>query len=213
MHGAWKRWGFVAVVAAGLGLGVGCDNKKGDSTPDVGSNKIGVVLCLGDSITDGTCAPAGAPYPSRLAALSGKSVINEGVCGSTSDLGASRVKDLLDRNKPGYLCILYGINDLDFGRDQSEVLDNLRYMIEAAKANKTIPLVATLLPTYDSHAFARARVQDCNREIRKLADSAGARLVDLEKEFGSDRSLIQEDGLHPSDSGTQLIALSFNDKI
>ena len=44
-------------------------------------------------------------------------------------------------------------------------------------------------------------------------EEEGAKLVDLQEEFGTDRSLIQEDGLHPSDSGTQIIAASFNDKI
>jgi lysophospholipase L1-like esterase len=214
MRRSWARVAFIAVAAGWLGLGIGCDKGGGgDSKPDVGLNDINTVVCIGDSITDGGCAPAGAPYPSRLAGLSGKTVINAGVCGSTSDSGAARVNGLLERHKPGYLCILYGINDLTFGRGVDAVIGNIQHMVDAAKANKTIPLVATLLPVYDSHRFAAGRVKETNRRIRALTEAMNVELVDLELEFGIDRSLIQEDGLHPSDSGNQLIALSFNDKL
>jgi acyl-CoA thioesterase I len=203
------------LVAMGLaGLLSSCDSGGGDggnSVPDVGDNDINKVLCVGDSITDGGCAPAGAPYPSRLGSLSGKSVINEGICGSFTSDGAARIGSWLNRHKPGYVCILYGINDVDFGRSDDDIIANLRFMVQSAKNNQSAVLLATLMPTYDSHAFSRDDVARVNDKIRSLAKSEGARLVDLEREFGSDRSLIQEDGLHPSDSGTQLIALSFND--
>lgn len=49
--------------------------------------------------------------------------------------------------------------------------------------------------------------------IRQLAKDEGIKLADLNKEFGTDRSLLQPDGLHPSDAGNQLMAMVFNDKI
>jgi acyl-CoA thioesterase-1 len=202
-----------ALAVALFMTGTGCDDGGGSSKPDVGDNDINTVVCLGDSITDGRCAPDGAPYPSRLADLAKKKVINAGDCGSTTDSGVSRIKGLLSRHKPGYLCILYGINDLTFGRGKDNVINNLRYMIQTAKANKTVPVVATLLPTYDSHGFIAGEVEKVNVQIRDLAKQEKAKLIDLAKEFGSDRSLIQPDGLHPSDAGTQVIAAGFNDRI
>ena len=212
---SWVKRVACGLALAALGLAAGCNDDDGGKkkTTDVGLNDINKVLCIGDSITEGRAAPAGAPYPDRLAGLSGKATINAGIAGSTSDSGASRINSLLSKHKPGFVCILYGINDLDFGRDESEVLGNLQYMVEACKANKSVPVLATLMPTYDSHAFSAGRVRETNVKIRQLAKDAGARLCDLEAEFGSNRSLIQEDGLHPSDSGTQLIAVSFNDEI
>lgn len=202
------------LVALGLiGLAASCNDGGGSGTPDVGDNDINKVLCVGDSITDGGCAPAGAPYPARLENMSGKSVANEGICGSTTATGVQRINTLLDRYKPGYVCILYGINDVDFGHSDESVIGNLRFMVGAAQANQSVVLLATLMPTYDSHAFSRGDVTRVNEQIRALAKELGVRLVDLEKEFGFDRTLIQEDGLHPSDSGTELIALSFNDRI
>ena len=203
-------------AAAALGL-AGCDfgggGGGGGSSWDFGSNDTAVVVCIGDSITEGTCAPAGAPYPSRLGAMSGKSVANEGVCGALSDDGVGRVGGLLKSYKPGYLCIFYGANDATRGHSVSDVIANLRSMVQSAKSNKTLPLIATLLPMYDSHGLFDGNAEDISNAIRTMAKEEGARLVDLRAEFGSDRTLIQEDGLHPSDTGTQIIAAAFNDKI
>ena len=215
----WMKRMLVLAVAAGLGLVVGCDDDSDEDGPSgppvtyVGGNDINTVLCVGDSITDGECAPAGAPYPERLAGLSGKRTINEGVCGSTSITGRDRIRTLLDRNKPGYVCILYGVNDITFGRGQDYLMDNLQAMVQACKDNHSIPLLATLLPVYDSHRFAAGEIAEVNKKIRKLAYAMDAELVDLEVEFGINRSLIQPDGLHPSSTGNDVIALSFNDGI
>ena len=210
-----RRLAFTAVALSSMALLAACeaDGGGGSSTPDVGSNDINTVVCLGDSITEGECVPAGAPYPARLGGLSGKSVVNQGSCGEKSGSGAARADGVLDKYKPGYICILYGANDAIFDRPTADVVANIRSIVQSAKANQTVPLVATLLPMYDGHAFANGNAKDISAGIRQMASEEGARLVDLEAEFGDDRSLLQEDGLHPSDSGTQLIALAFNDKI
>jgi lysophospholipase L1-like esterase len=114
--------------------------------------------------------------------------------------GVGRIGSLLERHSPGFVCILYGINDLTFGRGRTELLTNLRAMVQAAKGNKSVPILATLLPTYDSHGFIAGEVVKANDGIRQLARDEGARLCDLEQEFGANRALIQPDGLHPSDS-------------
>jgi lysophospholipase L1-like esterase len=185
----------------------------GNSTPDVGDNDINTVVCLGDSITDGECVPAGAPYPARLGGLAGKTAINQGSCGEKSGSGAARAGGVMDKYKPGYICILYGANDAIFDLPTADVVANVRSIVQAAKARKTVPLVATLLPMYDGHGFANGNAKDISAGIRQMASEEGARLVDLEAEFGDDRSLLQDDGLHPSDAGNQVIALAFNDEI
>jgi lysophospholipase L1-like esterase len=191
--------------------GGGSDGGGGDV--DVGSNDVNVVVCLGDSITEGRCVPAGLPYPSRLEVLSGKNAINQGICGEKSAGGADRVGGVLNRYSPGFLVILYGANDAIFDHSVGSVIGDIRSMIQAAKGNQTVPLVCTLLPMYDGHAFAAGNARAYSEAIRGLAKEEGARLVDLEREFGDDRSLIQADGLHPSDSGNQLIALAVNDAL
>lgn len=208
---------FVGIVAALATLVLaGCLSSGGGGggpPKDFGDNDPNVVVCLGDSITEGRCVPAGAPYPSRLASLSGKNVINAGTCGEKSAIGVSKVGGLLDRYSPGYLVILYGANDAIFGLDVNVVINNLRNIIGAAQANKTIPLIGTVLPIYDSRAFAEPKAAEYSNAIRSLAKETGAILVDFRKEFGNERSFIQADGLHPSDSGKALMALAVNDRL
>ena len=81
--------------------------------------------------------------------------------------------------------------------------------IQAAKANKTRPILANLTPMYDGHAVFQPAVEAVNPQIAALASSEGVRLVNLAGEFGSERSLIQPDGLHPSDMGTPVLAFAF----
>jgi lysophospholipase L1-like esterase len=205
---------LVLVVLTGAGcFDSGSDSGDGSSKVDFGDNDPGRVVALGDSITDGVCVPDGPPYPSRLAELSGKQVINEGLCGERSGEAASRIGSVLKRYKPGYIVIFYGANDAIFALSPESVANNLRNMCNAAIANKTVPILATCLPMYDRYTFANASVLSYNPFIRDLGKELGVKVVDLEKEFGSERSFLQADGLHPSDAGNQVIALAVNDRI
>ena len=211
-------FGVIAVAACSLFF-VSCDNGGGggnsSSSPraDFGSNDTNTILCIGDSITEGTCVPAGAPYPSRLGSLTGKNAINSGVCGERSDTTAGRAPGELAADQPAYLCLLIGANDAIHSYDQNFTGENIRSIIRAAKAQKTVPLVATLLPMVGQHAVYNSGADTISSTIRTVVQQEGAVLVDLEKEFGTDQSLLQADGLHPSDSGNQLIAMAFRDKI
>lgn len=208
----------VAAVSAAACWLMSCDGGGGggggdSGTPDVGDNDVNTVVCIGDSITEGTCAPAGTPYPSRLAGLSGKNVVNAGVCSERSSDTAARAPGVMDRYKPGFLCVLIGANDATAGMSPEHVGENIRSIIRAAKARKIVPLVATLTPTYGEHKFSNDESIAISAQIRTVVKQEKARLVDLEAEFGTDAGLVQEDGLHPNNAGTQLIALSFNDKL
>ena len=202
----------LAVAMGGL---VGCDGggSSGGGGGDIGDNTAGVFVAMGDSLTSGYCVPAGAPYPDRTAAATGKTVINEGRCGERSGGGAGRVSGVLNQHKPEGLLILYGANDMINGGDVEGTIGNLRFIIQTAKANKTRPIIANLTPMYDGHAVFQGSVDALNQRINQLASEEGAALVNLAGEFGQERDLIQADGLHPSDMGTQVIAFAFAGKI
>jgi lysophospholipase L1-like esterase len=64
-----------------------------------------------------------------------------------------------------------------------------------------------------SHSRWNGEVQALNVSIRELASAEGARLVDLEKKFGTGEGLMLGDGLHPNEAGNQLMAEAFADAL
>jgi len=212
MRGWGAGWWPVLLLWAAAGCGGGDGGGQAPVLSDFGANNPNVVLAFGDSITAGVDG-GGAPYPARLAALSGKTVINSGVGGQESGAGLARLGGALASVKPGYLCILYGANDLIMGLDRETTIANLTAMVQMAQANKTVPLLATLTPMIGEHAIWNGEVNKLNDDIRSLASSLDVTLVDLNAEFGDPAALLLDDGLHPNDQGNQVIALAFNDAL
>lgn len=165
-----------------------------------------LVVCMGDSITQGyNCA--GSPYPSRLASLTGKTVLNYGVAGDTSGRGLERLPSALAR-KPGTVTILFGANDVH-GKTVSWTIGNLRSMIRSVKATGARAVIATPTPQRGKWSEYNSKVSQLASAIRSLASSEGVTCVDLNSAFGSGSGYIQSDGLHLTDAGGALIASKF----
>lgn len=141
-----------------------------------GGNNPNVVVCLGDSITD-------SGYPTYLAGMIGMTTHEEGIRGERSAGGVSRVGKVLSQYKPAHICILYGANDVRKGLPASTVTGNLEKMVNAARANGTIPVLATLTPMGGSYSEFIPEVQKTSAAIRDLAARLGVRLADLERAF------------------------------
>jgi lysophospholipase L1-like esterase len=198
----------------GLGLAAGCGGgDDGMATPeDFGGNNPDVIVALGDSITAGVDG-GGTPWPARLATLSGKTVVNAGVGGEESGGGANRIGSLLRARKPGYILIFYGANDAIMQHDIDRTLNNIRGMVAAAKANKTAPVLATLLPMVGEHVIYNSAAVRISTGIRQIGGEEGVPVVDLAGEFGDPQNQLLPDGLHPNDLGNQIIALAFADAL
>lgn len=188
----------------------GCGGDGGDD--DVGDNDRNLVACVGDSITQGyRCI--GAPYPARLAAMSGKQVKNYGVGGTRSEYGVSIIGTVLSR-KPGYVCLLYGANDCITGRSAESTVANLRRIVQACKANKTKVIVATPTPMNGDHLVYNDAVQALVPAVKAMASEEGVPCIDLNAAFGDGTGYLNpDDGLHMTDAGNELIAKKFNSKM
>lgn len=209
--------GFVGAVIV-MGLVTGCEllggggggDGGGGDLGDIGDNNATLYVALGDSTTDGNNG-GGDPYPPRLAALTGKTVRNMAVQNEFSGGAASKVGGILAGQKPAAVLFQLGAVDLINGRSADSIIDNLRSIIQQCKANKTVPVVATLQPMIGSHSRWSGAVKDLNVRIRALASSDGARLADVEAKFTNPETLILGDGLHPNEEGNQLMAQAFAD--
>ncbi len=210
---SFKKRGLSIILGslAGIVFLCGCEDSGGGD--DVGDNNPDLVVCLGDSITAGYRCD-GAPYPTQLAAMSGKTVRNMGVPGARTSAGVSKITSAL-ACKPGYVCILYGANDAikEGGSSANSVKESLRAMITACKENKSIPIIATTPPMIRGHSIFDGGARTINEAIRSLADEEGVRLVDLYPAFEGGEVYIGDDGLHPNAAGAALIAQKFNDEL
>ena len=124
--------------------------------------KPNVYLAFGDSITWGqgsvrrlrlraTCSQA------DLRALWGKAeVTRDGVPGTKSNKGESRLGASLSTHRPAYLLILYGTNDWNDAECRDEfpcyTIDALRSMVLQARDAGAFPVVGTIPPVNPSYA-------------------------------------------------------------
>ena len=211
-----RRLSILFVVGCLMGGLVGCesDGDGGGSLGDghdFGENSRDVYTAVGDSITRGY--GASVPYPAVLSSMLGKRVVNRGVNGATTGEGLSSVGSALSNDKPGFLLILFGANDVIRSNDPAMVIEQLRGIIQAAKNNKTIPVLATLTPQVTGHAAFAGGVISLNARIRTLAAEEGVELVDLESAFTGHNEYLQSDGLHPNNTGLSVMAAEFFDVV
>jgi len=191
--------------------GCGSDGGGGLSNNNPGDNDVNVVVAFGDSITEGNQCSC-APYPSRLAGLIGKSVPNCGIGGTTAADNVSRTQSAIDKYHPGFMLILYGVNDVIHGAGSGTVSSAVGQMVSICKQNNVVPVVATYPIPFASHAAFANGVKSINSAIRSVASANGIKCVDLESEFsGREEQWMESDGLHPNDTGTQMMALAFAD--
>jgi lysophospholipase L1-like esterase len=218
---AFIRHGLLALaIVPLLSLGGGCSNGS-DSSTDFGNNDPSLVVALGDSITFGygdsyvySCSESyrgTIGFCPRLAGLTGKTVINEGRCGETSGEGLDRINDVLQRWRPGVVLLDYSPNDILNGTE--EVIRNLRGMIAAARANKTVPVLGTLVPAVGEHAGWEGFIVPLNAQILALCEEEGLQCADHHTAFVTDPGFIASpytlltlDGEHPNGAGYELMA-------
>lgn len=189
---------------------IGCESSSSDGW-DFGDNDPNLVACIGDSITHGYNSE-GTPYPSRLASLSGKNILNFGSPGTTTSHGVSIIGSAVAR-KPGYVCILYGANDAIHGRSIDVAKENLRQIITVCKAHQCKPIIATPSKMIRSHSIFDPAAEQMAIAIRQLAKEEGVALVDLYKAFGDGEAFLVSDGLHLNDAGNDLVAQQFNRRL
>ncbi|MFO7666002.1 MAG: GDSL-type esterase/lipase family protein [Desulfobacterales bacterium] len=167
-----------------------------------------ICVALGDSITFGDGATSYAKsYVPLLSARWVKTIINEGVGGAYSSYGASMIDKFLLLYNPRYITIYFGTNDAGLA-DPEDTIANLQYIIERARENGTIPVIATLGPCFDEWAWRKPFMIDLSRRIRQLAESEGIACADIEVALGWNQNYMAS-SLHPNDAGHQIIADTF----
>ncbi len=106
------------------------------------------ILAFGDSLTYGTGvggAEQNASYPSVLARLSGREVINAGVPGEKTSEGKERLPEALEYHDPDLLILIEGGNDILRNRRHEAIKADLKVMIQTAE-QASVPVVLIGVP-------------------------------------------------------------------
>lgn len=208
--------GYVALAAASCGGGHSgrANSPTAPTQPvDFGLNNPAQVTAIGDSITAGN-EPGARPYPGRLEAmLRGRNpqarVNNRGESGQRTIGGLSTVRHALVADKPGFLLIMEGTNDVRTGVSLSVAADNLREMVRLAKDNHTVPILATVPRQLGPSSKFLDGVTALNGLIRGIASDERVTLANVFDAL-PDESFFASDGLHPSSKGDEAIAVAFD---
>lgn len=185
--------------------------------------KPNLYLAFGDSITwgDGSSNQGGYrdPLVADLQAYWGKAdIYNDGVPGTKSNRGESRIGASLAVRRPAYVLILYGTNDWqdqtcqNQGPDACFTVDRLRSMVEITRGYQSLPVLGTILPVNPAKAPAgrNAWIDQMNVKIKAMALQEQALLADVNSEFknatGGGLASLFSDDIHPNDSGYQVLA-------
>jgi lysophospholipase L1-like esterase len=167
------------------------------------------ITAFGDSITAGYGSNSGG-YPPKLENLlssNGKPsvVANFGISGEQTPQGVSRFDAVLAAFPTSIILIMEGTNDVRTGISVETTRFNLQTMITKAKAAGVIPVLSTLTPSnWDGSGPLIPQIW--NPMIAALANSNGIKLADQYAAVLPNWDSLNGDGIHPNDSGYQVLA-------
>lgn len=164
------------------------------------------ILVLGDSLSAGYGLPTGKGYISLLTTDIQKShqntsLINASISGDTSSGGKQRFPALIDKYHPNILMLELGANDALRGIDIKYTEKNLSDILELAKANhmKTV-LIGIQVPSNYGVSYNAALLTMYQRLSKKYATALVPFLLEG---FATNRSMFQEDGIHPNEKAQE----------
>jgi len=186
---------IIVVIIAVLALLTLTQNK--DNTMALSKNDT--ILAFGDSLTYGFGANPGESYPRILSGLSGHTIINAGVNGDTSTEGLRRLAPYLEDNSVKLMILCFGGNDILQKKPMSELKQNLKTMIQMAKA-ENIEVLLLSVPNFSLFGLSPL---DLYEEVSKeenipLLSGVLANIL-------SEPSL-KNDQIHPNASGYKKMA-------
>ncbi|MBP5404807.1 MAG: SGNH hydrolase [Clostridia bacterium] len=167
----------------------------------------GQIVFIGDSITDGyRLSDFYADLP--------LAVYNRGIGGDVTSGVYNRLKTSLYDLAPSKIVLLIGINDINSGRTNDEIIANYTSILDEIKKNLPAADVTCLsvLPMHDKVAAwgidlekATAQIKDLNGKIKTLAEGTSYRYIDLFSLVSDGKDRLVEgytyDGLHLNADG------------
>lgn len=131
-------------------------------------------------------------------------IINASISGDTTSGGLSRLPALLTRHNPAVVIVELGANDALRGLSLADSTNNLEKMSELSKqAQAKVVIVGMQIPPN----FGPVYSQQFKDMFAQVAQKQKALLVPfLFENFALDKSMYQDDGIHPNESAQKTMA-------
>lgn len=156
------------------------------------------ILAFGDSLTYGTGASSGESYPSVLARLTGRTVINAGVPGDTTTGGLARLPEALEESSPDLVILCLGGNDFLRKHPHAMTRGNLERMILMVRA-ENIPLLLVAVPEPALFSGSAPVYEQLAKEMKLPLENRIVNKVLKDND-------LKSDPIHPNAAGYRLIA-------
>jgi len=155
------------------------------------------VTLFGDSLTGATVYPHGA-----RAAFGTLTVSAFGYASMTTSFARNKVAEILQRENPEFLCILYGTNNNKDDKHLPAAMEDLRAVVQACEANGTVATLGTIPPRgWIPESAPEARFnQHLTALCRKLQIPTGYIFEDFQA-AGERRRYLGGDGVHWTGEG------------
>lgn len=189
------------------------------------------ILCFGDSLTFGvtsrdslekfSLSPVEGYIPKLFRLLRKEfegtaKLTNSGIGAETTGQGLERLRSEIRSERYDLVLLLEGVVDVNFPEpDFQQARANLKEMMRVVKG-EGVPMIIGTIPPLNADGFRTQGIENIpklNEMIRAEAAAERVPVADHEKAFGKDLSLQGPDGLHPNDSGYEMMAQTWFDVI
>jgi len=197
----FRRHLLLGSLASTLLMATGCSKSakpQGKTLP-----KEATLLCLGDSLTFGFGATAGAGYPQQLQQLTGYVTQNAGINGDTSDGALARLPALLQQNTPGLVLVSIGGNDFLRSLPLAGTRAALKSIVQTAAASAQVVLIAQPKPVFLAAAAGSLSDHEVYADVAK---ETGTPLFAGGWSYVLSRSELRSDQIHANEAGYKVFA-------
>jgi lysophospholipase L1-like esterase len=156
------------------------------------------IICYGDSITFGYGVNPGEDYPTALAKIASRPVINAGVDGDTSNEGILRIKQDVLEEEPYIVLIEFTGNDFLKKVPMDKTISNIREMIRRSQSAGAMTAIVDI--------SAGLFLIEYRMRLFMLARQTGSIFVPAVLDRILTNPSMKSDFMHPNASGYRIVA-------
>lgn len=158
-----------------------------------------IIVCFGNSYTEGMGALPSEAYPSRLEEALGEfEVINAGVSGETAEEGFSRIEEDVLSKKPDLVIVEFGTNEAFRGYPVEEALQNIEKIVQKIHSQDIHVIIVGV-------HFGHFQ-ENLDEGLRAIAAKYKTGLVLDALQGILDNPSLKSDAYHPNAQGYQILA-------